>query len=128
MKICRGEEPDMSGGVNVWATYTYVETSFEDDEEQKSPPQRSDLAERSLLSAPRLWCSSSSLKRHLKRPTQLHHDLSTDMTSSGRRLDLLCCLPPEIAVYILGFLHPRYLCRYIHVHVYMYTVSLLTTT
>lgn len=110
MRICRVEEPEMSG-VSVFEVYThisYVETRLSEHDENISPPPTSSYLERppALLSVPRLPCSFKRAARRLS----LHGDPASDI---GTRIDLLALLPPEISILILRFLHPRYLCRYL---------------
>ena len=99
-------------GAHVSYTYlNYVETSLSEHEKTDgSPPLTRERSPFHVLSIPRLPCNVKLVSRRLS----LHGDHPSDICSSaGKRLDLLTHLPPEIAVHILRFLHPRHLCRYI---------------
>lgn len=108
MRICEVEEPSMDG-ITV---YEYVETDLSEHVENQSPPSVRDDPERlpSRVSLPYFPRLQSSFK-HASRRLFLHGDLAMDITSTGLKLDLLAHLPPEIAVHILRYLHPRHLCR-----------------
>ena len=102
----------MSGfGVCESHTYlSYVETSLSEHDKDDSTPPTRERHPFHVLSIPRLPCNVKLVSRRLS----LHGYPSSDVSSpTGKRLDLLAHLPPEIAVHILRFLHPRHLCRYI---------------
>lgn len=109
MRICEVEELTMDG-ITIC---DYVETNLSEHEENQSPPTvKSDperlLSRVSLPSIPRLPGNFKPASRRLF----LYSDPARDITSTGIRLDLLSHLPPEIAIHILRYLHPRHLCRY----------------
>lgn len=109
MRICEVEELTMDG-ITIC---DYVETNLSEYEENQSPPPVTIDPERlpsrvSPPSIPRLLGSFKPASRRLF----LYSDPTKNISSTGIRLDLLSHLPPEIAVHILRYLHPRHLCRY----------------
>lgn len=90
----------------------YMETGLSEHEENQSPPSVRDDRERlpSRVSLPYIPRLQSSFK-HASRRLFLHGDSARNITSAGLKVDLLTHLPPEIAVHILRYLHPRHLCR-----------------
>ena len=109
MKICGVEEAEMNEASIVCAAYaylSYVETRLCDHEQllADSPPPPSFPASLSRpLSSP---ASSTARRARSRRPRE-----DPSSPGRGRRIDFLSRLPPEIAVHILRFLHPRHLCR-----------------
>ena len=121
MRICGVEEADMTNEGSVYAAYAYlayVETNLgelgeEDPPLSPPPPLSGDRAAASLnLHRPSPLLSSTDSARRPRWKLLLRGDLSWQASPRGTRLDFLSRLPPEIAVYILRFLHPKYLCRY----------------
>lgn len=116
MKIIAVERTEMSG-VSISTAYTYLaymetnlaELSLDDTHSLSPRPTIQRPLPTSLPSVSRV--SLKNFKHHPNKRLYSYTDY-IDLGPAGTRLDFLSHLPPEIAVYILRFLHPQYLCRY----------------
>lgn len=107
-------------GVSISTAYTYLaymetnlaELSLDDTHSLSPRPTIQRPLPTSLPSVSRV--SLKNFKHHPNKRLYSYTDY-IDLGPAGTRLDFLSHLPPEIAVYILRFLHPQYLCRVVQV-------------
>lgn len=95
-----------SSVMEAYTSLSHMETSISEPESPPTVATDTDRPSSQLLSISRMPFAS---KLPPKRAT--FHGSASDDISTGVRLDFVSLLPPEIAVHIMGFLHPRHLCR-----------------